>query len=113
MRTPTITLRLRWTRLGDYSGEREALEKASEVGCADWLRLTISLGFLDLQADQAAEAEKQFKTAIALDPQYAEAQNNLGRSLWPRRQELPRRSICFSRPRKTILNTARPLRIWA
>jgi tetratricopeptide (TPR) repeat protein len=64
-------------RLGDYSGEREALEKAMKLD-ASLAPVHNQLGFLDLQANQTADAENQFKTAISLDPQYAEAQNNLG-----------------------------------
>jgi Tfp pilus assembly protein PilF len=36
------------------------------------------LGFLSLQAGQDADAEKELKAAIALDPQYGEAQATLG-----------------------------------
>jgi putative PEP-CTERM system TPR-repeat lipoprotein len=70
-------LALALDRLGDYAGEREALEKAVTLD-AKLAPVHNQLGFLDLQANQAANAENQFKTAISLDPQYAEAQNNLG-----------------------------------
>ena len=70
-------LALALDRLGDYSGEREALEKAMKLD-ASLAPVHNQLGFLDLQAGQTANAEDQFKTAISLDPQYAEAQNNLG-----------------------------------
>lgn len=70
-------LALALDRLADYHSEREALEKA--VALDAQLALPHNqLGLLDLQANQSAEAEKQFQTAISLDPQYAEAQNNLG-----------------------------------
>ena len=70
-------LALALDRMADYRGEREALEKA--VALDAQLALPHNqLGLLELQANQAAEAEKQFQTAISLDPQYAEAQNNLG-----------------------------------
>ena len=72
----TITLRSRWTRSGDYSGEREALEKAVQLDAKLALPHN-QLGF-SISRQITANAEKQFKAAIALDPQYAEAQNNLG-----------------------------------
>ena len=73
----SYNLALALDRLGDYSGEREALQKAMKLD-ATLAPVHNQLGFLDLQAGQAAIAEDQFKTAISLDPQYAEAQNNLG-----------------------------------
>ena len=71
-------LALALDRLGDYSGEREALEKAMNLD-ASLAPVHNQLGFLDLQAGQTANAEDQFKTAISLDPQYAEAQK-IGRA---------------------------------
>jgi len=70
-------LALALDRLGDYSGEREALEKAVKLD-SKLAPVHNQLGFLDLQASHTGDAEAQFKTAISLDPQYAEAQNNLG-----------------------------------
>lgn len=70
-------LALALDRLSDYRGEREALEKALSLN-AQLAPPHNQLGLLDLQANQSAEAEKQFQAAITLDPQYAEAQNNLG-----------------------------------
>ena len=70
-------LALALDKIPDYSGERDALEKAVQLD-AQLAPPHNQLGLLDLEANQAGEAEGQFKTAIALDPQYAEAQNNLG-----------------------------------
>ena len=78
-------LALALDRMADYAQEREALEKAISW-IRDLLRLTISWASSICRRARLANAEDQFKTAISLDPQYAEAQNNLG-VLWPRRQK--------------------------
>ena len=70
-------LALALDRLGDRNSERDALEKAVALD-STFAPPHNQLGFLSLEAGQAADAEQQFKAAIALDPQYAEAQNNLG-----------------------------------
>jgi Flp pilus assembly protein TadD len=70
-------LALALDRLGDYPGERIALQDAMKLD-AKLAPAYNQLGFLQLKAGQAADAESNFKTAIALDPQYAEAQSNLG-----------------------------------
>ena len=82
-RDANADLALALDRLGDYSGEREALEKAMSLD-ASLAPVHNQLGFLDLQAGQTANAEDQFKTAISLDPQYAEALNNRGAGSGPR-----------------------------
>ena len=70
-------LALALDRIPDYSGEREALEKAVQLDSQLALPHN-QLGLIDFQENHGEAAEKQFKEAIALDPQYAEAQNNLG-----------------------------------
>jgi putative PEP-CTERM system TPR-repeat lipoprotein len=70
-------LALALDRTADYSGEREALEKAVQLD-PQLSRPHNQLGVLDLQNNQVDAAKKEFQTAISLDPQYAEAQNNLG-----------------------------------
>jgi Flp pilus assembly protein TadD len=70
-------LALALDRLGDYAGERVALQDAMKLD-AKLAPVYNQLGFLQLKAGQTADAENNFKTAIALDPQYAEAQSNLG-----------------------------------
>jgi len=57
------------------------------------------LGFLSLQTGQIADAEKHLKAAISLDPQYAEAQNNLG-VLYGSKARAKQRSSCSSGSRK-------------
>jgi len=70
-------LALALDRMANYTGEREALEKALSLD-AQLAPPHNQLGILHLKANQTAEAEKEFQTAISLDAQYAEAQNNLG-----------------------------------
>ena len=73
----TMTSALALDRLGDYVGERAALQDTMRLD-AKFAPVYNQLGFLQLKAGQTANAESNFKTAIALDPQYAEAQSNLG-----------------------------------
>jgi len=70
-------LALALDQIPDYRGEREALEKAISLD-TKLAPPHNQLGLLELQANEAADAESQFKMAIDLDPEYAEAQNNLG-----------------------------------
>lgn len=70
-------LALALERTGDESGERDALVKAEQLD-ANLAPVHNQLGMLALKANQAAQAEKEFQTAITLDPEYAEAQSNLG-----------------------------------
>lgn len=72
-----VGLALALDRNGDVDGERKALAKAIQIDP----RLAVAhnqLGILNLQAEQIAEAEQEFKTAISLRPHYAQAENNLG-----------------------------------
>ena len=70
-------LALALDRQGNYSEERNALEKSIQID-AKFAPAHNQIGFLDLQSGLNAEAEREFKTALVLNPQFAEAQNNLG-----------------------------------
>ncbi|WP_263337616.1 tetratricopeptide repeat protein [Acidicapsa dinghuensis] len=70
-------LALALDKTGDESAEHDALIKAEQLD-ANLAPVHNQLGMLALKANRAAEAEKEFKTAISIDPEYAEAQNNLG-----------------------------------
>jgi tetratricopeptide (TPR) repeat protein len=82
-------LALALDRQGKYGEERQALAKAIELD-AKFAPAHNQIGFLNLQAGKTAEAENEFRTAISLDPQNVEAQNNLTR------QSSIRRSFCKS-----------------
>src|SRR6202048_2559510 len=57
-------------RLGDYRSEHDVLEQGVAVDPA-FAPLHNQIGFLSLQAGRMDEAEKRFKIATSLDPQYA------------------------------------------
>ena len=77
MRVPITISRWRKTRLAISQRSASRLEKAESLDNNLFL-VHNQLGLLDLNAERLAEAEKEFKSAIDLDPQYAEAQSNLG-----------------------------------
>jgi len=70
-------LALSLEKLGDRKGERDALERASALD-SKMAPVHNQLAVLDLGEDQFAEAERHLQAALTIDPQFAEAQGNLG-----------------------------------
>ncbi len=72
-----LDLSLALNKLGDYAGEREALEKAVTLN-PQFTHAHNQLGLRHMADGRFALAQKEFQAALNADPQSAEARNNLG-----------------------------------
>jgi tetratricopeptide (TPR) repeat protein len=70
-------LSLALNKLGDYAGEREALEKAVTLN-PQFTQAHNQLGLRHMADGRFALAQKEFQAGLSADPQSAEARNNLG-----------------------------------
>ncbi len=94
-----------WIGLGKIAEERDALQKAISID-SRLARAHNQLGFLDLQAGQDGEAEKELKTAISLDPGICRGSKATWACSTASRERIRRRSSFSARPPKTIRSYA-------